>query len=169
MPLLGPRPPHLHLATVGAKVWLAVSSLLSRGSGGAARPHGYKAQGTGSAGSRTDRRRPGCPGHCQEYEPLSRYAYICIHLTLSEKSHYPLARLGLLEGGTGGAHLGSQCQGGLAAASHSSLQTQCRIGGKRGWGSRRARGPTRPGNPAASATNTQPRQPGSGIPRPQEP
>lgn len=89
MSLLGPRPPHLHLATVGAKVWLAVSSLLSRGSRGAARPHGYKAQGTGSAGSRTDRRGPGCPGHCQEYEPLSRYAYICIHLTLSEKSHYP--------------------------------------------------------------------------------
>ena len=126
-------------------------------------------QSTGSAGSRTDRRGPGCPGHCQEYGPLNRYAYICIHLILSEKSPYPLARLGLLEGGTGGAHLGPQCQGGLAAASHSSLQTQCKIGGKRGWGSRRARGPTRPGNPAASATNTQPGQPGSGIPRPQEP
>ena len=51
MSLLGPRPPHLHLATVGAKVWLAVSSLLSQGRGGAARrPHGYKAQGVQGAG-----------------------------------------------------------------------------------------------------------------------
>ena len=40
----------------------------------------------------------------------------------------------------------------------------------KGWGSRRARTPPpRPGNPAASPTNAQPRRLGSGILRPQEP
>lgn len=48
--------------------------------------------------------------------------------------------------------------------------TQCRVRRMRGWGVQESQAPpTRPGNPAASPTNTQPGQPSSGIPRHQDP